>query len=168
MTLILNKVNLEPQFYVNLLWMKYIVTLKVFHLLFINLYGIQLSLYMFSYLLVLDEILYIVWKSLQSLWKVYFIRMITLKIFCLKCFRDNMHLVKENVPAVEKKGFFLFAPYLKVLFLQARTKLQKTFKRVLNCLKLEIAFKSQSRPSNSFWLKEPISRDLIFWVVSKF
>ena len=35
--LVANKVNLQPQFIVNLLLIVYIVTLKVFYLLFINL-----------------------------------------------------------------------------------------------------------------------------------
>ena len=64
--------------------------------------------------------------------------------FIGKCFRkflDNTHLVKENVPTVEEKRLSLVLPHLGVISLQTRTKLQQAYKGVLNCCKLEIAFK---------------------------
>ena len=61
--------------------------------------------------------------------------MVTLKIF--KKFLGNIHLVKENVPTVGKKRLFLVVPYLKIISLQIRTKVQQTLKAVLNRYKLE-------------------------------
>ena len=57
--------------------------------------------------------------------------------FCKK-FLEDFDLVKENAPAVEKKCSFLALPYLGVITLQIRNKLQQTFKGILNCCKLEI------------------------------
>ena len=39
---------------------------------------------------------------------------------------------------------------------------------VLNCRKLEIVFKCQTRPSNLFCYKDPTPKDLIFAVVYRF
>ena len=44
----------------------------------------------------------------------------------------------------------------------------QALKGVLNCCKLEIVFKCQTRLSNSFRYKEPIPKDLISGVVYKF
>ena len=52
--------------------------------------------------------------------------------------------------------------------MQTRTKLQQALKDVLNCCKLEIIFKCQTRLSNSFFYKDPIPKDLISGVVYKF
>ena len=87
---------------------------------------------------------------------------------CFKKFLDNIHLVKEKVPTVERKRLLLVFPYLGVISLQTRTKLQQTLKGVLNCCKLEITFKCQTRLSNSFRFKDPIPKDLIPGVVYKF
>ena len=91
--------------------------------------------------------------------------------FIDKCFKkilNNVNLVKENVPTVKKKRLLLVLPYLGIIFLQTRTKLQQALKGVLNCCKLEIVFKCQARLSNSFRYKDPIPKDLIFGVVYKF
>ena len=89
------------------------------------------------------------------------------KNFVGKCFKT--HLVKENVPTVEKKKSLLLAlPYLKIICLQTRAKLQQALKCVLNCCKLEIVFKYQTRLSNSFCNKDPTPKDLISGVVYKF
>ena len=87
---------------------------------------------------------------------------------CFKKFLDNIHLVKEKVPTVERKRLLLVLPYLGVISLQTRTKLQQAIKGVLNCCKLEIAFKCQTKLSNSFRFKDPIPKDLISGVVYKF
>ena len=87
---------------------------------------------------------------------------------CFKKFLDNIHLVKEKVPAVERKCLLLVMSYLGVISLQTRTKLQQAIKGVLNCCKLEIAFKCQTKLSNSFRFKDPIPNDLISGVVYKF
>ena len=42
---------------------------------------------------------------------------------CFEKFLNNIHLVKENVPTVEKKRLFLALPYLGIISLQTRTKL---------------------------------------------
>ena len=87
---------------------------------------------------------------------------------CFKKFLDNIHLVKEKVPTVERKHLLLVLPYLGVISLQTRTKLQQALKVVLNCCKLEIVFKCQTKLSNSFRFKDPIPKDLISGVVYKF
>ena len=86
---------------------------------------------------------------------------------CFKKFLHNIHFVKENVPAAEKKHFSLVLLYLEVISLQTRTKLQQALKVVLSCCKLELAFKCQTKLSNSFQLKDPIAKDLLSGVVCK-
>ena len=87
---------------------------------------------------------------------------------CFKKFLDNIHLVKEKVPTVERKRLLPVLTYLGVISLQTRTKLQQTIKGVLNCCKLEIAFKFQTKLSNSSRFKDSIPKDLISGVVYKF
>ena len=87
---------------------------------------------------------------------------------CFKKFLNNVHLVKENVAIVEKKRLLLVLPYLGIISLQTRTKLQQALNGVLNCCKLKIVFKCQARLSNSFRYKDPIPKDLISGVVYKF
>ena len=87
---------------------------------------------------------------------------------CFKIFLDNKHLVKEKVPTAERKRLLLVLPYLGVISLQTRTKLQGVIKGVLNCCKLEIAFKFQTKLSNSFRFKDPRPKDLISEIVYKF
>ena len=52
--------------------------------------------------------------------------------------------------------------------MQARTKLQQALKGVLNCCKLEIVFKCQTKLYSFFCYKGPIPKDLISGVVYKF
>ena len=87
---------------------------------------------------------------------------------CFKNFPDNIHLVKEKVLTVERKRLLLVLRYLGVISLQTRTKLQQAIKGVLNCCKLEIAFKCQIKLSNSFRFKDSIPKDLMSGVVYKF
>ena len=47
---------------------------------------------------------------------------------CFKKFLNNVHLVKENVPTVEKKCLRLVLPYLGIISWQTRTKLQQALK----------------------------------------
>ena len=84
-----------------------------------------------------------------------------------KKFLDIIHLVKEKVPIVERKRLLLVLPYLGVISLQTRNKLQQAIKCVLNWCKLEIVFKCQTKLSNSFRFKDPIPKDLISGVVYK-
>ena len=69
---------------------------------------------------------------------------------------------------MEQKRLLLVLPYLGIISLQTRTKLQQALKGVLNCCKLEIVFKCQTRLSHSFRYKDPIPKDLISGVVYKF
>ena len=78
-----------------------------------------------------------------------------------KCF-------KKFLNNIQTKGLFLVLPYLERIYLQTRTKLQQALKGVLNCCKLEIVFKCQTRLSNSLHYKDPIPKDLISGVVYKF
>ena len=58
--------------------------------------------------------------------------------------------------------------FLGMISLQTKTKLQQAFKGALNCCKLEIAFKCQTRLSNSFWFKDPKPIYFLSGVVYKF
>ena len=69
---------------------------------------------------------------------------------------------------MERKRLLLVLPYLGVVSLQTKTKLQQAIKGVLNCCSLEIAKKYKTKFSNSFRLKDPIPKDLISGVVYKF
>ena len=51
---------------------------------------------------------------------------------CFKKFLDNLHLVKENTPTVERKRLLLVLPYFRVISLQTRTKCQQVIKGVSN------------------------------------
>ena len=86
---------------------------------------------------------------------------------CFKKFVNNVHLIKENVPTVEKKCLLLVLSYLEIISMQTRTKLKQALKGVLICYQLEIVFKCQTRLSNSFRYKDPIPKDLISGVVYK-
>ena len=63
---------------------------------------------------------------------------------CFKGFSNNICFSKENLPTVKIKYLLLILPYLGIISLQTRTKLQQAPKSVLNCCKLEIVFKCQS------------------------
>ena len=87
---------------------------------------------------------------------------------CFKKFLNNVHLVKVNVPIVEKKRLLLVLPYLGIISWQTRTKLQQALKGILNCCKLAIVFKCQTRLSHSFRYKDLIPKNLISGAVYKF
>lgn len=50
-----------------------------------------------------------------------------------KRFLENVYVVKQKVPTVEKKIPILVFHFSKAVSLQTRTKLQKALKGVLNC-----------------------------------
>ena len=52
---------------------------------------------------------------------------------CFKLFLNRIHILKEKVPAVEKKPLRLVFLYLGIISLQTRTKLLKSIKGVLKC-----------------------------------
>ena len=88
--------------------------------------------------------------------------------FIDKCFKEflvNIYLVKEKVTTVEGKCLLLGLPYLGVISLQTRTKFQQAFKGVLNCCRLEIVFKCQTRLSNSIRYKDPIPKKTLYLVL---
>ena len=53
-----------------------------------------------------------------------------------KVFLHNKYGIREKVITVLKKTLFLVLPYLAPLSLQAKTKLRKSLKGILNCCKL--------------------------------
>ena len=82
-----------------------------------------------------------------------------------KKFLDNINLVQEKVPTMERNCLLLVLPYSRIVSLQTRIKLQQAIKGVLNCWKLELAFEFQTKLSNSFRFKDPILKALISGVV---
>ena len=87
---------------------------------------------------------------------------------CFKFFLDRIHILKEKVPAVEKKPLGLVLPRLGNISMQTRTKLQKSIKRVLNCLKLQVTFKSQNKLCNYFHFKDLVPQIFASGVIYKF
>ena len=87
---------------------------------------------------------------------------------CFQLLLNRIHILKEKVPAVEKKPLRLVLPYLGTISLQTRTKLQKSIKGVLNCCKLRVIFKSQKKLCNNFRFKDPAPQILTSGVVYKF
>ena len=73
---------------------------------------------------------------------------------------DNIHVVKETTLTVAKKSLVLVLPCLGSISLQTRTKLKKSWKSILNCCKLRIAFKNKTRLGNNFHFKGRIPKDL--------
>ena len=69
---------------------------------------------------------------------------------------------------MERKRLVLVLPYLRVISLQTRTKLQQALKGVLHFCKIGIAFKCQTKLSNSFRFKDLIPKDLISRFIYKF
>ena len=78
-----------------------------------------------------------------------------------KKFLNNVHIVKENVPTVQKKRLLLVLRYIGIISLQTRTKLQQALKVVLKWCNLQAVFKCQTGLPNSFHYKGPIPKDLI-------
>ena len=72
--------------------------------------------------------------------------------FIDKCFKmviNKLVIKRPQVTTGEKKEILLL-PYLGDISLQTRTTLRKSFKGILNCCKLQIAFKSQRKLANVF------------------
>ena len=87
---------------------------------------------------------------------------------CFKSVLSRIHVLKEKVPAVEKKPLRLVVPYLGTISLQTRTKLQKYIKGVLNSCKLQVIFKSQYKLYNNFPFKDLVPQIFTSGVVYKF
>ena len=79
-----------------------------------------------------------------------------------------MSILLKKTYQQSRKSVFSYFLYLGIISLQTRPKLQQALKGVLNCCKLEIAFKCQTRLSDSFRYKDPIPKDLISGAVYKF
>ena len=73
---------------------------------------------------------------------------------CFKLFLNRIHILKENVPTVDKKPQHLVLHYLGTISLQTRTNMQKSIKGILNCRKLQLVFKSQNKLCNNFHFKD--------------
>ena len=67
-----------------------------------------------------------------------------------------------------KKTLLLVLRYLGQLSLQTRTKLRISLKGILNCCKLQIGFKSQSKLAKTFRFKDRIPKEFASGVVYKF
>ena len=87
---------------------------------------------------------------------------------CFKVFLDNKYRIQEKVITVPKKNLFLVLTYLGPLSLQTRTKFSKSLKRILNCCKLHIVFKSQDKLAKDFCLKDLLPKELPSGVLYKY
>ena len=87
---------------------------------------------------------------------------------CFKLFLNRIHILKENVPTVEKKPLGLVLRHLATISLQTRTKLQKSIKGVFSCCKSHVIFKIQNKLRNNFRFKDPVPQSLISGLVYKF
>ena len=67
-----------------------------------------------------------------------------------KMFLDSKLRIQGKVITVPKKLLFFVLPYLETLSLQTRTKLKKSFKRILSCCKLQVVFKSKNKLAKAF------------------
>ena len=79
---------------------------------------------------------------------------------CFKKFLNNTNSgnkVFASSPSILRKN----------IFFQTRTKLQQALKSVVNCWKLEIVFRYQTRLSDSIHYKDQIAKDLISGVAYK-
>ena len=77
-------------------------------------------------------------------------------------------LLKKTYRQRKKRRLPLVFLYLGITSLQTRTKLKQALKGDLNCCKLEIAFKCQTKLSNSFRYIDPIPKNPVLGVVYKF
>ena len=92
----------------------------------------------------------------------------TLSITVLKPFWIKNTEYKKKVINVPKKSLLLALPYLRPSSLQTRNKSRKSLKRILNCCKLQIVFKNQTKLANAFRFKDRIPKELTSGVVYKF
>ena len=81
---------------------------------------------------------------------------------------DNKYRIQEKVITVPEKTLFLVLPYIGPSSLETRTTLRKSRKGILNCFKLQIAFKSQNKLAKAFRFKDRILKELTSGVVYKF
>ena len=70
-------------------------------------------------------------------------------------------LLKKTYQHSKKKCLLLVFPYLEIISLQTRTKLQEALRSIFSYCKLDIVFKCQTTLCNSFPYKDPIPKELI-------
>ena len=87
---------------------------------------------------------------------------------CFKMVINKLVIKRPQVTKVEKKTLILSLPYLGDISLQTKTKLRKSFKRILNCCKLQIVFKGQRKLANVFQFKDRLPFDLVSGVIYKY
>ena len=58
---------------------------------------------------------------------------------------NSTYAKKETILSVEKKPLFQVLLYFSSISLQARTKLKKSLKNILDCFQLQIVFKNKTR-----------------------
>ena len=73
---------------------------------------------------------------------------------------DSTDVVKKTTLTVEKKPLVLVLPYLGSISSQTRTKLKKSWKKILNCCKLQIVFNNKTTLGNNFHFKDQFPKDL--------
>ena len=81
---------------------------------------------------------------------------------------NKLVIKRPQVTTAEKKTLILSLPYLGDTFLQTKTKLRKSFTDILNCCKLQIVFKSQTKLANIFRLKDCLPFNLVSGVAYKY
>ena len=79
----------------------------------------------------------------------------------------NILVVKETTLTVEMKSLILVLPYLVSISLQTRIKQKKSLKNILNCCKVQIVSKNQTRLDKNFNFKDWVPKDLTSGVVYK-
>ena len=70
---------------------------------------------------------------------------------CFKKFLDRLHFIKPTLARLEKRPLHLVLPYLGPVSLQVRTKIRNDMKNHLNCCKLEVIFKNDSKFERREW-----------------
>ena len=81
---------------------------------------------------------------------------------------DDIYVVKETILTIEKKHLVLVLLYLGLISFQTRNKLKKSLRNILNCCKLQIALKIETRFVNNFHFKDQVSKNLTSGVAYKF
>ena len=73
---------------------------------------------------------------------------------CFKLFLNIICIPKVKLPRIEKKCLGSVLPYFGTISQQTRAKWKKSIKVVLNCCKLQVFLKIQSKLCNNFRFKD--------------
>ena len=87
---------------------------------------------------------------------------------CFKMVINKLVVKRPQVTIVEKKTLILSLYYLEDTSLQTRTKSRKSLNGILNCVKLQLVFKSQRKLANVFQFKDCLPFNLVSGVVYKY